>query len=1037
MKILKMTIFLLVLFIAVGGVCAADHVSQDMIGEDVGDSLESTQSDIALENEQNKIYSVDDSTKTYTDLINEIDNTQGNVLDLKYDYKFDNSTDNSGIPVSRDDFVINGNGHTIDGSNLKGCFGIFANNVTINNLTIRNTSFSLGSAIYINGGSLTTNNVIFENNTVSGNGVVSIEKGSYVSNYDKFIGSSAANSGVITITKGSLEINNALMADSRQLLWGFIQTLDRSPVTVVNSTFANATSNYSAAIRAGGTTIVRNSKFINLVSLITAGAIGVKEIDECIIDNCTFINVTSDKNGGAIFADVQGFEHSPYGDVLINRSSFINCSSGFGGAILHLGGNLTIMNSNFTDNYAVFDGGALYISNSNVTIRNSLFNNNSALYPESRGSFGGAIFFDLGTLNLLDSNLTLNSAQSGSGVYLYDSNYTIDGCVFDKNINFNGRYDDIYTVFDKDVTVLGDNKYGSDDSKSLNNTFYATIVMGEGLPLTLIENTIDVTTIPSKFDLRDWGWVTSVKDQGRMGSCWSFGGSAAMESAILRYLGLYTDLSENNMQDLSLKYYMYGSNSSFEANNGFAPGEYAVSWLGVFNEKYDVYDQLGKISPIFATPDNIHIQDFIIIPPRTSFTDNNPLKEAVLKYGAVTVNYYAISGGPEQYYNGTATINHAVTLIGWDDDKEIAGAPDKGAWLVKNSWGKQAGDNGYQYISYYDTSFSTVSLSFAYSVENTVSYNMNYQYDIQGLPDFMNYTTEYQNHYQAVEDDLIAGIGTYFDIPGANYTVEIYVNDALKLVQNGVIPFAGFHTVKLDTYVPIKEGDLFTVKITSTMVPALTGARQHLISGLSEYFYNGTWIDSASQNKVCVIKAYTVADDTKIINNNDIAVDYAGGSYFSVKVVTDDGHAVGMGATVKFKINGADYYATTNADGIASIQIKDAPGKYSITTTYNGKTYNNTVTVKNVLSASKVTIKKKTAKKLVLTAKLKINGKAVKGKWITFKINGKTYKAKTNKYGTAKKTLNKKAIKALKKGKTYKVKVTFSKDTIKTSVKIK
>ena len=82
MKILKMAIFLLVLFIAVGGVCAADHVSQDMMGEDVGDSLESTQSDIALENEQNEIYSVDDSTKTYTDLINEINNTQGNVLDV-------------------------------------------------------------------------------------------------------------------------------------------------------------------------------------------------------------------------------------------------------------------------------------------------------------------------------------------------------------------------------------------------------------------------------------------------------------------------------------------------------------------------------------------------------------------------------------------------------------------------------------------------------------------------------------------------------------------------------------------------------------------------------------------------------------------------------------------------------------------------------------------------------------------------------------------------------------------------------------------
>ena len=67
------------------------------------------------------------------------------------------------------------------------------------------------------------------------------------------------------------------------------------------------------------------------------------------------------------------------------------------------------------------------------------------------------------------------------------------------------------------------------------------------------------------------------------------------------------------------------------------------------------------------------------------------------------------------------------------------------------------------------------------------------------------------------------------------------------------------------------------------------------------------------------------------------------------------------------------------------------------------------------LSLKKVAVKKN-AKKLVLKATLKINGKAVKGKKVTFTFNGKKYTAKTNKKGVAKVTVKKSVLKKLKKG---------------------
>ena len=1059
---------LLIIFLSVGSACAAETISDDALSDDAGESLESAAvTDIGNYNgenlktaqndnatEENILETADDDVLSegeeysFTDLTNDI-NTAELVLEITHDYRFNRDADEDyGIRISQTGFVVNGNNHTIDADNLSAIFIIDAPDVVINDLILINANSpdGDGSAIYINpSASLTTNNVVFANVTAD-DGAVLLTGAEYTSNNDKFL-DCVSSEGVISCIASNLTLNNTLMMTSKELKWGLITGLQNSHIRIFNSEFVNTTSKYCSAIKCEGNLEIENSTFLNLYANLTAGAIALKKIDGATIRNCTFINVSSEKNAGAIFTDAYSASEASIA-IEICDSNFVNCSSQFGGAILQLEANLTINNCNFTDNHALFDGGAIYTSWTKLTVRNSRFKNNSGLFDGARGSFGGAIYSDATLLKLYDCEFKDNSAQSGGAIYLYDSDYRIENNLFANNTNQNGNYDDIYTAFEMDANnTFKNNVVSSNDSASFKNMDYEYIFAVPGMELNILNNSIETDSIPSRFDLRDWGWATPVRDQGRSGVCWAFSATGSMEAAILRYLGIEMDISENNVADVSLKYSRFGNYMSHEGGSFNMGASYALSWLGVFESMYDAYDELGKISPVIAVDSAIHLQDFIVVRGIENDSDRDTIKKAILKYGALTVSYFAaqmepymnITKGAQYCDNESVQNDHGVVLIGWDDsyskDNFILTPPGDGAWIFKNSWGEDVGDGGYFYISYYDSTFLK-SNSYAWLFDNDIVYEKNYQYDFQGRLTFYNFTGEYINNYVAVEDDLIAAVGTYFNDPGIDYTVEIYVNDVLRHVQNGLSPFEGYHTIKLDSYVPVKEGDRFSVKIKSNAVPALYYSRQNYAPNSSLVYYNGSWTDTTLEGAVCCIKAYTLSDDTEITDNSNISVDYDGGSCFSVKVVTADGHAVAAGAEVEFTINGKTTAVKTDENGTAKIKIEETPKTYTITTVYKNETYKNTVTVKHVLKAKKAAVKK-SAKKFNLKAALKINGKAVKGKTVKFKFLKKTYKATTNSRGTAKITIKKSVIKKLKKGKTYRVKVSYGKDRVKTTVKVK
>ena len=887
MKALKIMIVILILIMSVGAVCAAENNADDTMGDDSKGILKTVQEDITtddstdiLKTTQNDIYTAsDDSFTNLTDEINSKD-----VVDLTHDYKFNNETDDSrGIVIEKDNFVLNGNGHTIDGNDQARLLYITGTNITLNDLILINGNYPNCAGICAIGTALTLNNVTFINNHGDDQGgAIGIRDGTtLICNNSRFIDNYAKDGPSILVAdkESELKLYNSYITSKNSVKGAQIFLTPNTESYIENTTFANITSSYAPAIYGKGIKVsIIRSKFINLKANITAGAIGAREGGELYIENCEFENVTSSKNGGAIFADVSGSEDST-GNVTIIGTKFKDTYSEFGGAYVQLGGDFVLKNTEFINSQAMYNGGAIYLSYTNTEIDNCTFDSNGVSIFEGYPTYGGAIFNDMSTLKITYSKFFNNNASAGSAIYAYDSSYDIRNSVFENNTN------PIYSVFDKQINISRSNVFVNDDNISTNNTYYSSIIIGEGLQLVLLNNTINTTIIPDKFDLRDYGWVSSIKNQGWMGACWTFGMTGSLESAMLKAANITTDFSENNMQNTMIKYSIYGCTGAGEGGSNTLSTAYLLSWLGAFTQDVDAYDEIGKISPVITTLNDIHIQD-VMFTPNNEIPNGTQLKLAIMKYGSIDVSFYGQATAEEvnPYYNPETyshyvdeplSPTHAVSIIGWDDDYNasnfLVAPPGNGAWIVKNSYGTEWGDNGFFYISYYDKTLlqSTDVTKYATSiiVENTVPYNKNYQHAILWGGDFVgNGTVSYMNVFEALDDDLIAAVGTYFNQSDINYTIEIYVNGVLKLTQDGVSPYYGYHTIKLNNYIPIKEGDVFKAVITSNSMPRieLKDSRIHYTDNISFVSFDGeTWQDTYGLGYMACMKVYTVADSDK------------------------------------------------------------------------------------------------------------------------------------------------------------------------------
>lgn len=179
------------------------------------------------------------------------------------------------------------------------------------------------------------------------------------------------------------------------------------------------------------------------------------------------------------------------------------------------------------------------------------------------------------------------------------------------------------------------------------------------------------------------------------------------------------------------------------------------------------------------------------------------IKRAILKYGGVNAiiraefgisafsdeNNYQYSGYNYNLYEIENCSNHAVMIIGWDDNFSVENFPEenrpteKGAYLVQNSWGKNWNNDGCFWISYED---------------------MNIEYEISIFKDIVD--IDYDNIYQY---DLAIGGIIYKDNKKAIYGANVFDRNNTNIKETiKEVAVSNTCETKYEVYINPKNGNI-------------------------------------------------------------------------------------------------------------------------------------------------------------------------------------------------------------------------------------
>ncbi len=419
------------------------------------------------------------------------------------------------------------------------------------------------------------------------------------------------------------------------------------------------------------------------------------------------------------------------------------------------------------------------------------------------------------------------------------------------------------------------------------------------------------SNLPSYYSSVEQGYVSSVKSQN-YNDCWVYGALGTFESFLLKN-DLYTgDMSANHAN-------LWGTQHAdgegwvrepYEFGRAKITPGYFTSWQGpVLNSKVpdlSIYEFSADTIPT-------DLADYGVTSIKYLYRDDpDTTKRAIMESGGISTYYsHTIANYNEDtfaYYvppdfTGSAT-GHAIEIVGWDDnfsaDNFVDTPEGNGAWLVKNSWGENWGDNGYFWISYYDRDiFNSKKYKPSFqllAVDNITEKNKLLQNEIYGAtwefdesyikePELTAFQSfEFDAHYNTIDKVIFESYSvtsdyTVYYVPDKNGTPDSNQSNWVEL-HKGTIDYAGYICVDISDFrIPNQSGSI-AVKIGSTRyneTPQI-GVCEWLTS--SGQF---TFMHQAQRDQSYVMADGRIVDlvDWYKENNND---DYGG--TFVIKAVT-------------------------------------------------------------------------------------------------------------------------------------------------------